>query len=99
MPKKKEKTIKEMLTDTEVRLPKQDSATGRGLKTGVQTFIGTTIALVATVGAAANGVPGCSDAIINSIKDNLLLISGGSGVSSAAVAFIWNLLRSDVKNY
>lgn len=82
-----------------MQLPGQDSATGRGLKTTLQGFIGASFALIVGLYAATKTVPGCNEVIMKFFYDNLLIIAGGAGVSSGLVSFVWNLLRSDVKNY
>jgi len=82
-----------------MNLPSQDSATGRGLKTTVQGFIGATVALLVGLFTVTKTVPGCNEVILKFFYDNLLVIAGGAGVSSGVVAFLWNLLRKDVKNY
>ena len=82
-----------------LKLPKQDSATGRGIKTGVQSIIGTAITLIAGLLLVINGVPGCPEAIIKFAMDNFLIIAGAIGLSSGATGFIWNVFRKGVKNY
>lgn len=83
----------------DVKLPSQDSATGRGLKTTLQGFIGAAVALFVGLLAVTRTVPGCNEAIMKFFYDNLLLLAGGAGVSSGVVSFVWNLFRKDVKNY
>lgn len=83
-----------------MELPKQDSATGRGLKTAAQTGIGTVIvtALVSLV-VAIWQVPGVPEVVIKWAQDNVILLATTFGTSSGVVAFIWNVLRKNVPNY
>ena len=82
-----------------MNLPSQDSATGRGLKTTVQGFIGATFALLVGLWAATKTVPGCNEVVLKFFYDNILVLATGAGVSSGVVSFVWNVLRKDVKNY
>lgn len=82
-----------------LKLPKQDSATGRGIKTGIQSIIGTSITLAAGLFLVIKGVPGCPEAIVKYAMDNFVIIAGAIGFSSGAAGFIWNVLRKGVKNY
>lgn len=83
----------------EARLPTQDSATGRGIKTSIQGFIAASVLLLGALYTAIKAVPGCSEAIIQVVSDNWALIAGTFGLSTGAVSFIWNVLRKNVKNY
>lgn len=81
------------------RLPRQDSATGRGFKTGLQTFIGVGVVFITGLIGVIKGVPGCGDAILNFLQANLVQVASLFGISSGVVSFIWNFLRKDVSNY
>lgn len=85
--------------ETTIRLPDQDSATGRGIKTGIQAFAGTVFALAIGLAAAIKGVPGCPEAIYLYVQQNFVQICGVIGISSGVAGFIWNVLRPSVKNY
>lgn len=76
-------------------LPSQDSATGRGLKTALQSVIGLVVGLAVTVWA----VPGVPDAIIHYVQKNLWEIALMVGVPSGITSFVWNYFRKGVKNY
>lgn len=78
-----------------VRLPTQDSSTGRAVKTFVQAIIGFVVGLLVTVWA----VPGVPHAVLDYLQKNFLQIALLFGVPSGLSSFIWNWLRSDVKNY
>ena len=82
-----------------MKLPSQDSATGRGVKTGIQTAIGVIIVFVTGLIGVINGVPGCTEAIGNFIQANAIQLAGLFGISSGVVSFVWNFLRKDVVNY
>ncbi len=83
----------------DLRLPKQDSATGRSIKTGIQAIIGTAITLIVGLTVAINGVPGCPEAILKFAQDNFIQIAGMIGISSGFASFVWNYFRKGVKNY
>lgn len=79
----------------DIKLPKQDSATGRGLKTAAQAMIGFTVGLVAVVWA----VPGVPQAVLDYVQNNAIQVLLLVGVPSGLTSFIWNLLRKNVKTY
>lgn len=83
-----------------MKLPNQDSATGRGLKTAAQSGIAT-LALTAIVSLLVSiwNVPGVPDVVIKWAQNNALQLAGGIGVSSGVAGFIWNLFRPGIKNY
>ena len=78
-----------------MRLPNQDSATGRGVKTAVQTIVG----LLLGLGVVVWGVDGVPQAIQNYLQDHLVEVLLVVGVPSGLTSFVWNYLRKDVKNY
>ena len=83
-----------------MNLPSQDSATGRGIKTIVQTMVGFAVGL----GIAIWQVPGVPDVIMNYLQNNfaqvLLTIGLPVALSSGITSFLWNLiLRKSVKTY
>ena len=59
-----------------MRLPEQDSATGRGIKTAIQATIGFLFGLVVVVW----NVPGVPDAIIEYTEKNWMQIALAGGV-------------------
>jgi hypothetical protein len=79
----------------DINLPKQDSATGRGLKTAVQAMIGFTVGLLFTVWA----VPGVPAAVLNYVQDNAIKVLLLVGVPSGLTSFVWNLFRKNIPNY
>ena len=91
---------KKKMKNEGLRLPDKDTSTWRGLITAAQGFVAALPALAVGLWTATTAVPGCSEAIVNFIKDNIVLIAGGFGVSSGAVSFLFNVfVRKDVKNY
>lgn len=81
-----------------MRLPEQDSAVGRGLKTTVQAIIGFMIGLVVVVWA----VPGVPAAVLQYVQHNWVSIALTFGIPSGVASFVWNkFFRSDseVKTY
>lgn len=83
-----------------MRLPTKDSATYRGAITSAQGFLGAFWALAVSLWAAISVVPGCPEAVLGFVKDNLIYIAAGFGVSSGTVSLLWNIFfRKDVKNY
>lgn len=84
----------------DLRLPKQDSATGRGLKTAAQAGIGTLV-LSALMTLAVNvwNVPGVPDVVIEWVKSNAIQIAVAVGLPSGIVGVLWNLPRKNVPNY
>lgn len=82
-----------------MRLPTQDSITGRSIKTAAQTAIGVLVLFVTGLIGVIKGVPGCGDAILGFVQANAIQLAGLFGVSSGVVTFVWNFLRKDVKNY
>lgn len=70
-----------------MRLPKIDSATFRGVVTALQTLVGTLFVIY--------GIPGVKEAI----EINAPEAAGAVATAAGIVAFIWNIIRRDVKNY
>lgn len=81
--------------DFGMRLPEQDSAVGRGVKTAVQAIIGFFFGLVVVVW----NVPGVPGAVIDYTKQNIGQILMMGGLSAGFTSLVWNMLRRDVKNY
>ncbi len=75
-------------------LLKGDTAVWRGIRTGVQALIGFFTGLLATIWA----VPGVPEAVTNYINGHIVQLAVAFGVSTGVAAFIWNVLRKDVKN-
>ncbi|PWU04798.1 MAG: hypothetical protein C5B43_04130 [Verrucomicrobia bacterium] len=82
-----------------MRLPEQDSSTGRGLKTFFQALIAFAVGLV----LAVLKVPGVTEAIhtyvLSHITDTLLSVGIPIAITTGLTSFVWNFFRSDVKNY
>lgn len=76
-------------------LPSQDSATGRGLKTFVQSIVGFLVGLIVTVYA----VPGVPTAVIAYTQAHLLELLLIVGVPSGLISLLWNLVRKDIPTY
>lgn len=88
------------MKDLPIKLPTQDSSTGRGLKTTIQAGAGTLIvtAIINLLVSVWN-VPGVPDVVLSWLQENIFKIAGSIGVSSGIVAFLWNLPRRDIPNY
>lgn len=82
-----------------LRLPTTDSSTGRGLKTGVQSLVGTTVLLISGLILTIKGVPGCPEALLNFARDNFGSIVGSVGISSGIISIVYNLIFTTNKNY
>lgn len=78
-----------------MRLPTQDSATGRAIKTAVQAVLGFCVGLIATVWA----VPGVPHAVIAYVQQNFILLMVYFGMSAGFASLVWNFLRKEVVNY
>ena len=78
-----------------MRLPTEDSAAGRGIKTAAQAIIGFCVGLVVVVW----NVPGVPDAIVEYTKDHLGEILLLVGVPAGIISTVWNLFRPSVRNY
>ena len=70
-----------------MRLPSKDSALAKGIYTFFQALIGLAIAVWAMPGV--QGV----------VYQHAVTYFGTVGVSTGVVAYIWNLIRTDVPNY
>ena len=82
-------------SSTTLRLPTQDSSTGRALKSFVQAVIGFSVGLFTTIWA----VPGVSEVTVKYCQDHFMLLAISLGVPTALASFVWNCLRKDVANY
>lgn len=82
-----------------MNLPKQDSATGRGLKTAFQAFAGTIITFLIGLWLAIKGVPGCDKAVLDFLQPYVIYLAGGIGISSGTISFFMNFFRKNVANY
>lgn len=78
-----------------MRLPSQDSATGRAVKTAVQAAFGFIVGLVAVVWA----VPGVPHAVVNYAETNFVQMLLFVGMPAGLTSLVWNLLRKEVPNY
>lgn len=79
-----------------MRLPQNDSATGRAIKTAVQAIIGFMVGLFIAVWA----VPGVPDAVWSYIQSNLLQVLLAVGLPAGVTSLVWNVIfRPDVRNY
>lgn len=82
-----------------MKLPSQDSATGRGLKTALQAVITFIVGLAIVVWK----VPGVPQAIFQYASANLVqvvtMIGLPMAVGTGLTSFVWNVVRKDVPNY
>lgn len=81
------------------RLPTADSATGRGLKSGVYATLSAFLVFATGLIAVLNNVPGCSEAVIDYLRENALQIALIIGVPTGLFSFVVNLLRPSVRKY
>lgn len=77
------------------KLFKGDTAIWRGIRTGIQALIGFCAGLVTTVWA----VPGVPAAVEAYVSANFVELLVAFGFSTGLAAFIWNVVRKDVKNF
>lgn len=82
-----------------MKLPNQDSATGRGVKTAVQAFISALIVFSTGFIGVIQSVPGCSEAVVGFLQDNAVQYALLLGIPAGIVAFVMNFFRKDIKNY
>lgn len=82
-----------------LRLPGQDSATGRGLKTTLFSTVSGLIVFSTGLFGVLHSIPGCSDAVLDYIKNNALTFSLSIGIPTGVFSFVWNYLRTNIKNY
>lgn len=95
----RKKQKRSFISSVKQTLPSQDSNTGRSLKTAAQTTIAAFVVFGSGLITAINGVPGCPDAVLNYLRDNIVQLAGSMGVSAGIVTFIWNSFRKDVTKY
>ena len=74
-----------------MRLPSQDSATGRAVKTAFQSIVGLLITLIA--------IPGVPEALTTYAREHTLPFLVFVGVPAGVVSFVMNFVRKDVSNY
>lgn len=74
-----------------------DSATGRGVRTGLQAVIGTLVAFITGLVLSVWNVPGVPEALLDYVSKNLLTTLVTIGVPSGLAGFVWSVLRKDVK--
>lgn len=82
-----------------LRLPSQDSTTGRGLK--VTAYASLSAAAVFATGflGVLNSVPGCSEAVLDFLQQNAIQLGLLVGVPAGLISAVTNLRRKDVENY
>ncbi len=80
---------------TPIRLPQQDSSTGRAIKTFLQALIGFAIGLVLVVWA----VPGVPEAVVQYVQNNFVQVLLTAGIPAGITSFVWNLSRKNIPNY
>lgn len=83
----------------DVRLPSANSATTKGLRTTLWTFIGSCITLSGALWLAINAVPGCSDAVLNFVREHFVEIALAFSLPSGVIGFIGNALNHKTDNY
>lgn len=78
-----------------MKLPSQDSATGRALKTAVQAIVGFVVGLVVVVWS----VPGVPHAVLDYMRTNVFQLALFFGIPAGLTSFVWNLFRKEVPNF
>ena len=82
------------------RLPKIDSATGRGLKTTAFSAVSAFVIFSTGLLSVIQGVPGCSEAVVSYIQTNALQLALLMGIPAGIFSFVWNMvMRQDEKAY
>lgn len=83
-----------------LRLPKLDSAIGRGINTAIQGFLGAIVLIATGIVGAIVQTTGCADAVVTSITSSAVQIAATFGVSAGLVSLLVNtFIRKDVKNF
>ncbi len=82
-----------------LRFPTQDSATGRGFKTGLQAVIGYIVTFAVGLVLTVWHVPGVPHAVLQYCQNNFVQVALLFGVPSGIAALVWNIFRKDVPNY
>lgn len=84
----------------DTRLPKQDSATGRSLKTTAFASASALVVFGSGLLTVLQGVPGCSEAVLDFLQANALQLSVLFGVPAGIFSFLWNFFgRKSVQTY
>lgn len=79
--------------------PNNDTAVIRGVRTGLQTIVGTFVTFIVGLVLVVWKVPGVSDAVVNYVGANLPVVLLSVGIPTGLVSFVWNILRKDVRNW
>lgn len=83
-----------------LRLPKKDSSTFRGLVTSAQGFFAVLFVLGTGLIGVIKGVPGCGEAVATYLQDNAIQYAVVLGLPAGLVSFVMNVfLRKEVKTY
>ncbi len=82
-----------------LRLPSQDSATGRGIKTALQTVIGFTVTFFTGLILAVWQVDGVPQVVLNYVQHNFIQVLLSIGIPAGVAGFVWNYFRKNVPNY
>lgn len=84
---------------SDVRLPKSNSSTASGLRSGTYATISAFIVFGTGLLTVLKGVPGCSEAVISFIQSNALQLSLLIGVPAGVFSFVVGLFTPSKKNY
>lgn len=76
-----------------------DTALVRGVRTGLQTSLGVIVTFFIGLFLAVWNVPGVPMTVLDYMSQNFPATLAAVGIPSGIVAFIWNVLRKDVKNW
>lgn len=86
-----------------LRLPSQDSTTGRSLKSGFYGAVAAVVTFLVTLWGVIHGVPGCADVIVQYAREHWLELAiqlgAAIGLQTGALSFIVNSFRPSVKQY
>lgn len=75
-----------------------DSARGRGIRTGVQAALAALVTFLVGLLMAVWKVPGVDVAVINYVQAHIIEVMIAIGVPAGIVSYVWNLIRKDVPN-
>lgn len=75
-----------------------DSARGRGLRTGIQAALAALLTFIIGLIMAVWKVPGVPVAVVDYVQGHLIEVLLAIGIPSGLVSWVWNILRKGVPN-
>ena len=76
-----------------------DTALVRGIRTGIQGALGVLASFLVGFILQVWNVPGVPEAVLDYLQAHLTDAMTSVGIGSGVAAFIWNALRSNIKNW